>query len=184
MRFRLTLPLLGLVILTGCRTYGGHTDEQVATSVLTASQQVIAEASRIEVESEMLMEAASIHPELIPFSERMQTIVGEYMAMTEKQKKLAEEATSIQDNFITNWVGRDRYRALHRALGAITSESELKQHQIHSVTQDLGIYLGITVQGQPSEEGRLQIRPHYYNRAWSVLELQDLLTDLESASTE
>ncbi|MXW13900.1 MAG: hypothetical protein F4120_08585 [Rhodothermaceae bacterium] len=183
-KYWLAPPLIGLLILTGCRTYGGSTDEQIAASVLTATQQVAAEASRIEVESAMLMEAAVTHPELIPFSERMQVIVGEYMEMKEKQKKLTEEVTSIRDNFVTNWVGQDRHRALHRALGAIISERELKQHQIELIAQDLGRHLGVTAQRQSAEEGRLQIRPHHYNRSWPVTELQDLLTDIESEPAE
>ena len=183
-KYWLAPPLIGLLILTGCRTYGGSTDDQIAASVLTATQQIASEALRIEVESAILIEAAAAHPELIPYSERMQTIVDGYMEMKEKQKKLAEEVSSIRDNFVTNWVGRDRHRALHRALGAIISERELKQHQINLVVQDLGRHLGVTTQRQPAEEGRLQIRPHYYNRSWPVTELQDLLTDIESAPTE
>ncbi len=183
-RYWLAPPLIGLLILAGCRTYGGSTDEQIAASVLTATQQVAAEVSRIEIESAMLMEAAAIHPELIPYSERMQAIVDEYMEIKEKQKKLAEEVTSIRDNFVTKWVGQDRHRALHRALGAIISERELKQHQINLVAQDLGRHLGVTERRQPAEEGRLQIRPHHYNRSWPVTELQDLLTDIESEPTE
>ncbi len=179
-----TPPLIGLLILTGCRTYGSSADDQIAASVLTAAQQIAAEASMIEVELAMLTEAAAIYPELIPFSERMQAIVDGYMEMKEKQKKLAEDVTSIQDNFVTNWVGQDRYRALHRALGAIISERELKQHQINLVAQDLGRHLGVTAQRQSVEEGRLQIRPHHYNRSWSVTELQDLLADIESEPTE
>lgn len=176
--------LIGVLILTGCRTYGGSTDDQVAASVLAAAEQVAAEAAAIEVESATLTEAAEMHPELALYRERMQAILEGYMEMEKKQKKLVEEVTAIQDNFVTNWVGQDRYRPLHRALGAIISERELKEHQRNLVVHDLGIHLGVTTERQAAEEGRWQIRPHYYNRSWPVPELRDLLTEMESDPTE
>lgn len=179
-----TLPLIGLLILTGCRTYGGGTDDQVGASLYTVAQQVIAEASMIEAESGMLTEAASAHSELIPYSERMQNIVTEYTGMVEKQKKLVDQAMSVRDNFVTDWVGKDRYRALHRALGSIISERELKHNQIEQVAQDLETRLGIKEPRKPVEEGRLQIRPHHYNRSWTVTDLQDLLANIESEPAE
>ena len=172
-------PIIGLVLLTGCRTYGGDTDDQVEASLRTAALQIAAESLILETESRILAGAAAIHPELMPYSERMQVIVSGYMEMMKKQEKLVEEVTSVEDNILTNWVGRDRYRGLHRALGAIISERDLKQNKRYMLSLDIKEHLGVAKQRQSGEEGRLQIRPHYYNQSWIATDIQDILAGTE-----
>jgi len=175
---------IGLLILTGCRTYGGSTDDQIASALAATVQQVEVEARIIEVELQMLAEASMLNSELLPYSKRMQLIASEYTQMMKKQKNLVKEAISIENNIVTNWVGKDRYRGLHRALGAIISERELKQSKRYLLSQDLAEHLGTRIRRQSGEEGRLQIRPHYYNQSWTTTDFQDLLTDIESESAE
>ena len=177
--------IIGLLVLTGCRTYGGGTDDQVAEALIVITQQLEAEVSGIEIESDMLAEASVLNPELIPYTERMKSISSEYVEMIKKQKKIIKEATSVEDNFLTNWVGRDRYRELHRTLGAIISERELKQIKRQLLYQDMREHIEDVSAGmQASEEGRLQIRPHYYNRPQIAVDFRNLLADIDVEPTD
>ena len=180
------IPLvIGLLILTGCRTYGGgSTDDAVRASLLTVLKQIEAEVVAMGLESEKLANAAEVHTELSPFSERMQKVVLSYTKWKKKQKKLVDQVTSIEDNILTDWVGTDEYRVLHRALGAIVSERELKQTQRDQILIDLAQYLDVSRRRQSDEEGRLQIRPHYYNQSWIVVDLEDMLFRMESVLPE
>jgi len=170
-----------LLILTGCRTYGGSTNDQLEASLITASEQISAEALMFQNESKMLSDAALRHPNLASFSTQMQSINSEYIEMMEKHKKLIDEVKQLRDFPIVNWVGRDRYRALHRAHGTLISERELKHRKRSLLLIDLSAHLGLSGHQHSVEEGRLQIRPHYYNRSWSVTKLQDLLAAMDNS---
>ncbi len=179
------IPLIiGLFVFTGCRTYGGGTDDQMAASLRTAYQQIDAEALILQSEAEMLAETAEVYPKLVPFSERMQKIATEYAEMIKKQKKMIDQAIAFQDNVVTNWVGKDRYRTLHRAFGAVISERELKLDKRYMLSVDLGEYLGVIERKTPSEEGRLQIRPQFYNQLKRDVDFQNIIAGLESATAE
>ncbi|MXY07691.1 MAG: hypothetical protein F4Y61_03490 [Rhodothermaceae bacterium] len=171
----------GLIVLAGCRTYGDSEDE-IAESLSVTVQQIAAEASAMETEADRLAEAAATDPELSAFSDRMRVIASEYMAVAQRQQELINEVLAIEDNVLTNWVGRGRYGVLHRAFGALISERELAQAKRQSLSKDLGIYLGHTRRARVPEEGRFQIRPHHYNRPHNAIDLKDLLADIESVS--
>lgn len=173
--------LAGLIVLTGCRTYGGSEDE-IAESLSVTVQQIAAEASAMETEADRLAEAAATDPELSAYSDRMQVIAFEYMAVARRQEELISEVLAIEDNVLTNWVGRGRYGVLHRAFGALISERELAQSKRQTLSKDLGIHLGLAQREQVPEEGRFQIRPHHYNRSHNAIDLKDLLADIESVS--
>jgi len=177
------LPILGICLFTGCRTYGGSTDEQIAASLQAISLQIGAEASVLKIESQILAEAADRHSQLIPYRERMDALVSDYQEMMKKQNELIDDATSIQDNILTNWIGRDRYRGLHRALGAIVSEQETKQKKRSLLLIDIGTQLGVAQHRHAVEEGRLHIRPHHYNRSWAILDLRNLLATLDDSQS-
>lgn len=181
----LSVFLVGLFLLTGCRTYGGGGDPEITASLIKAADQVEVEGSILETEAMLLAQAAERHPELIPYSERMQQIVASYAETVTKQGKLVNHVVAIKDNPVTNWIGQDRYRALHRAYGAIISERRLGQSKRHILLADLEEQLGMTLKRRESAEvGRLQIRPHFYNRSWMVTDLRDLLAGIESEPTE
>ncbi|MDE2827766.1 MAG: hypothetical protein OXL40_10745 [Bacteroidota bacterium] len=171
----------GLVVLAGCRTYGGSEDE-IAQSLSVTVQQIAAEASAMELEAVRLAEAAATDPELSAYSDRMQVIASGYMAVVQRQEELINEVLATGDNVLTNWVGRARYGVLHRAFGALISERELAQSKRQTLSRDLGIYLGLKQREQVPEEGRFQIRPHHYNRSHNAIDLKDLLADIESVS--
>jgi hypothetical protein len=173
--------IAGLIVLTGCRTYGGSEDE-IAASLSVTVQQIAAEASAMETEAIRLAEATAADPALSAYSDRMQTIAAEYTAVAQKQQELISKTLAIEDNVLTSWVGRARYGALHRTFGALISERELAQSKRQLLSEDLGIYLGLTQRGQVPEEGRFQIRPHHYNRSQNAIDLKDLLADIESVS--
>lgn len=171
------LLFAGHIVLAGCRTYGGSEDE-IAANLSATVQQIAAEASALETEAVRLAEAAAANPALSPYSDRMQAIVSEYAAMAQKQEELIDEVLAIEGNVLTNWVGRARYGALHRAFGALISERELVQCKRHALSEDLGVYLGLTQRRQVPEEGRFQIRPHHYNRLQTARDLKDLLAGI------
>ena len=171
----------GLIVLAGCRTYGGSEDE-IAESVSVTMQQIAAEAAAMETEAVRLAEAAAADPELSAYSDRMRVIASEYTAVAQKQQELINEVLTIEDNVLTHWVGRARYGVLHRAFGALISERELAQFKRQALSKDLGVYLGLIQRGQVPEEGRFQIRPHHYNRSRNAIDLKDLLADVESVS--
>ena len=172
---------VGLIVVAGCRTYGG-TEDKIAESLSITVQQIAAEASAMETEAARLSEAAAADPALSAFSDRMQVIASGYAAVAQRQEELITEALAVEDNVLTNWLGRARYGALHRAFGALISERELVQSKRQTLSNDLGIYLGLTGWGQVPEEGRLQIRPHHYNRSQHTADLKDLLAGIESVS--
>lgn len=171
----------GLIVLAGCRTYGGSEDT-IAESLSVTVQQLAAEASAMETEAARLAEAAAADFALSPYSDRMQIIASEYTAVAQRQQELISEVLAVEDNVLTNWVGRARYGALHRAFGALISERELAQSKRQTLSEDLGIHLGLTQRGQVPEEGRFQIRPHHYNRSQKAIDLKDLLAGIESVS--
>lgn len=171
----------GLIVLAGCRTYGGSEDK-IAESLSETVQQIAAEASAMETEAVRLAEAAAVDPALSSYSDRMQIIASEYTAVAQRQQELISEALAVEDNLLTNWVGRARYGALHRAFGALISERELARSKRRTLSEDLGLHLGLTQRGQVPEEGRFQIRPHHYNRSQNAIDLKDLLAGIESVS--
>lgn len=171
----------GLIVLAGCRTYGG-TEDEIAGGLYVTVQQMVAEASAMETEAARLAEAAAADPALSAFSDRMQVIASEYTGVAQRQKGLIDEALAVEDNVLTNWLGRARYGALHRAFGALISERELAQSKRQTLCEDLGVYLGFIQRGQVPEEGRFQIRPHHYNRSQDTMELKDLLAGIEPVS--
>ncbi len=172
------LPILGVYLFAGCRTYGGNTEDLMIASFDAVSLQLSAEASALDIESNLLAEASERHAQLTPYATRLSALASDYLEMVEKQDKLIKEAVGVQDNILTNWVGKDRYRGLHRALGAIVSERESKQKKRTLLLIDLGKELGIADHRRAVEDGRLQIRPHHYNRSSQVLDLRDLLNAL------
>ncbi len=171
----------GLIFLAGCRTYGGSEDE-IAKSLSLTVQQIAAEASAMETEAVRLAEATAADPALSPYSDRMQIIASDYTAVARRQQELIDEALAVEDNVLTNWVGRARYGALHRTFGALISERELAQSKRRTLSKDLGLHLGLTRRWQVPEEGRFQIRPHHYNRSQDTIDLKDLLAGIESVS--
>lgn len=171
----------GLMVLAGCRTYGGSEDEIVESLSVTV-QQIAAEASAMETEAVRLAEAAAADPALSPYSDRMQIIASEYTAVAQRQQELISEALAVEDNVLTNWVGRARYGALHRTFGALISERELAQSKRRTLSEDLEIHLGLSQRRRVPEEGRFQIRPHHYNRSQNAIDLKDLLAGIEPVS--
>ncbi len=171
----------GLIALAGCRTYGG-TEDKIAESLTVTVEQIAAEASAMETEAARLAEAAAADPALSAFSDRMQVIASGYAEVAQRQKELINEVLAIEDNVLTNWVGRGQYGVLHRAFGALISERELAQSKRQTLSRDLGVYLGLAHTEQVPEIGRLQIRPHHYNRSQSPTDLKDLLAGIESVS--
>ena len=172
-----------MLILTGCRIYGGSTNHHLEASLIVVSEQISSEALIFDNESQMLADAATRHPELFPFSMQMQSINSEYMEMMERHKKLIDEVNQIREFPFTNWVGQDRYRALHRSLGTLISERELKYRKRFYLLIDLSAHLGLSGHHHSVEEGRLQIRPHHYNRSWSDIDLQDLLAAVDNPTS-
>ncbi|QXD15662.1 hypothetical protein GQ464_001590 [Rhodocaloribacter litoris] len=118
MKIPVSLPLQGLLavlLLAGCRTYGGYGSEEAArTQLRTAVERFADELERARADARLLREVAAAAPALAAYVDAYEQTVTRHAALLEEHRARLEA------------LGEDAsYRTLSRALGAVVSEQSL-----------------------------------------------------------
>lgn len=128
-RFRLVpfLVCAGVLLLTGCRTYGNEkyeTGPKTYEALQETVKQLEQELGRAESELRRLESAAEAHPELQPLAERYRSYVESHEAALDGHREQAERLSA-----------GSAYRTLHRVYGATVTDRHLLQKQYRRTTR-------------------------------------------------
>lgn len=150
-RFFLSLVLVGLLVLSGCRTYGGYDTEPKTYQALERSVESFSdELDRAEADFRALEDAAATSDSLQALAEEYQALLTEHESLLDTQRSRVERLSSDSG-----------YRTLHRAYGATVTEQRMMEQKYRRVTRTVRA----TVQGSHTEraaadgERRYTIRP-------------------------
>ncbi len=155
------LPVLLVVLLVaGCRTYGGYDTEQASyDQILVINTQFKQDLERAKSQLDVLTRAASSDNEL-------REAVDQYKELLAKHEEMIANHEEITASLKvkTGALGRlsTSYRDLNRALGAITTEQLGMQKRYEEFAISL---LDDARQAHvQKEEGRYQIAPPFYEQ--------------------
>jgi len=143
--------LAGLLVLTGCRTYGNdkyETGPKTYEALQKTITQLEQELGRAESDLRRLEAAAESRDDLKPFLERYRSYVRSHEAALEGHRELAENLSADAS-----------YRSLHRAYGATITDRRLLQKQYRRTTREVWA----TVRGSEVPRKRSRSRSQYVN---------------------
>lgn len=121
------VSLLVVLLVTGCRTYGGYgTEEETHQQIKVANRQFADELERARADLNLLESAASGNGALQPLLRRYDSLVTVHETMLAGHRAIAE-----------NLEGSGDYRELNRAYGAIITDGRLHQDQYQRVIADV-----------------------------------------------
>lgn len=154
---RLSLLVLAVVALAGCRTYGGYGTEEVSyLQILEANEQFADALIRAQAELRALEVLAQAEPALVPYALRYAALVNLHEEVLGAHAALTEE------------VDADDYRDVSRLLGAIVSEHQRIAERYRGLVDDSSFLLvsdsTALVPGGVAPEGRYYAVPPYYVR--------------------
>ncbi|PSQ76974.1 MAG: hypothetical protein BRD35_04950 [Bacteroidetes bacterium QH_7_62_13] len=127
LQFLCLILFSGLLILSGCRTYGNDQYEngpEMYEALQRTVTQLEQELGRAESDLRRLESAAETRSELQPLVERYQSYVESHEAALAGHRKQAEQLSSEAS-----------YRELHRVYGAIVTDRRLIQKQYRRATR-------------------------------------------------
>lgn len=143
--------LAGLLILSGCRTYGGYdTKPKTYEAMQKAVQSFEAKLERTKTDLQALEQAATEADTLQSMAEEFQSLVNEHESLMEAQRGRVER------------LGPDAtYRNLHRAYGATVTEQRLMEQKYQRVIRTIYATVQDTMAQEASSETNRQytIRP-------------------------
>lgn len=135
----------GLVVLTGCRTYGNdkyETGPKTYEALQKTLTQLDQELGRAESDLRRLESAAQSRSDLEPLLERYRSYVQSHQAALEGHREQAEQLTASAS-----------YRSLHRAYGALVTDRRLLQKQYRRTTRQVWATVrGTEVPRSPSRD--------------------------------
>jgi hypothetical protein len=109
------IPLLLLLVVTGCRTYGGYGTETILHEQMQqANRQFSDDLQRAQADLATLKAAADTSEMLQPMVERFQRNIDQHETTLDRHRQITEDLAESGD-----------YRALHRAYGTITTEQRM-----------------------------------------------------------
>jgi outer membrane murein-binding lipoprotein Lpp len=143
--------LAGLLLLSGCRTYGGYdTKPKTYAAMQKAVHSFEADLKRTRTDLQALEQAATEADTLQSLAEEFQSLVDEHNSLLETQRDRVER------------LGPDAtYRNLHRAYGATVTEQRLMRQKYQRVIRTVHATVQDTVAHEASSETDRQytIRP-------------------------
>lgn len=143
--------LAGLLILSGCRTYGGYdTKPKTYAAMQTAVHSFEADLKRTKADLQRLEQAATEADTLQSLAEEFQSLVDEHNSLLETQRHRVER------------LGPDAtYRNLHRAYGATVTEQRLMRQKYQRVIRTVHVTVQDTVvhEASPETDRQYTIRP-------------------------
>ena len=141
-RFFVIASLLVLV-LSGCRTYGGYDSEEIIFNQIEESNRVFAlELEKARGELQRLEQAAQVDPELSAYVPEYEMLLEKHSSMVEHHELLASEL-DVKTGFIGQLT--PSYRNLNRALGYIAVEQAAMKADYYSIASQ--------IEGSPYAEG-------------------------------
>lgn len=147
-----SLVLLAL-ILTGCRTYGGHGTEAETLDQMQQANRLFADALE-RARGELGVLERSTDPAVAAFAEPYAAVVSQHEAFVETHRALAAEAADA----------RGSYRTLNRLYTTIISEQQIVADGYAEVRRDLRqAVTGVAEQAIPLRS-RYQVAPQFYER--------------------
>ena len=149
--FPLYVALVGLLLFSGCRTYGGYdTKPKTYAALQKAVQSFETELTRSKTDLQKLTSAAEDADALRPLSEQFQDLLDEHESLLTKQNDRVERLSEDSS-----------YRNLHAAYGATVTEQRLMKQKYQRVIRTVRT----TVQGasaqtsRPKSDRQYTIRP-------------------------
>lgn len=119
------LPLLLLVVVTGCRTYGGYGTEAVMHEQMQqANRQFSDDLDRAQADLATLQAAADTSEMLQPMVERFQRNIDEHQSKLDHHRQITKDLTDSGN-----------YRALHRAYGTITTDQRMMRKKYNRTVE-------------------------------------------------
>jgi hypothetical protein len=157
---RFVVPALLLaVLLSGCRTYGGHGSEDAVIGQFAAMPEWASqESNRLAGDRQALEEAAAVRPALAPFIARVAELSVELEQMAAGWSAVAGAGH-----------GATSYRDLHHELGAMISERQVWQNAYRALARDVAAVALGEADG-PRAPSRYQVAPVHYERLASTLD--------------
>jgi hypothetical protein len=139
-RFPLYVALAGLLLFSGCRTYGGYdTKPKTYAAMKKAVQSFEKEFTRSKSDFQKLKSAAEKADTLRPLTSQYQDLLDEHESLLEKQSDRVER---LSEN--------SSYRNLHAAYGATVTEQRLMKQKYQRVIRTVRT----TVRGTPARASR------------------------------
>jgi hypothetical protein len=153
------VPILGvlalMLLLTGCRTYGGYdTEARTYAQMQQANSQFADDLTRAEGELDALQTAASTNADLQPLAERYADLVASHRETIETHRALVESLSADTD-----------YRTLSRQYGRLVTEQRMLSQNYRSVTER--VYAAVTGNPEPTRivpESESYTSPYIYRR--------------------
>jgi hypothetical protein len=126
-RLAVVIPLLGFLLLTGCRTYGGYGSEEATyTQMQEANRRFSNQLERAKTDLETLRQAADTNEALQPLAQRFADMVHTH-----------EELLGEHEEMVASMSADDSYRALHSAYGTLITEARLMRKQYNRVVNNV-----------------------------------------------
>ncbi|MFO8231265.1 MAG: hypothetical protein R6U20_01235 [Longimonas sp.] len=129
MTLRAPAPLLGflalMLLVTGCRTYGGYDSEaRTHAQMKQANDRFADDLTRAEGELEALQEAVANNEALEPLAERYANLIDRHRETLETHEGIVEALNADTD-----------YRTLHRNYGTLITEQRVMTNHYRMVTE-------------------------------------------------
>lgn len=150
-RLAFAIVLIGLMVLGGCRTYGGYgTEAKTYEAMQRSVDSFTNELNRAQAELRTLKDVAEKADTLQSFVNEFRALVDEHESLLHAQRQRFQRLTSDSG-----------YRTLHHAYGATVTEQRMMQQKYQRVTQAVqAIVQGGGGRGVELETGRrYTIRP-------------------------
>lgn len=156
--------LVLLVVVSGCRTYGGYdTEELTLEQIHVAIEQFEDELARAEAEANVLLAAASGNPAVAVLAEDYQRALLLHQALLERHRALAAD---LEDFSLFQRINQIRYRALNRVYGAIVAEQQEMRDRYAQVYDRVAYVVGRSYQDEVDAQrhARYYVVPPQYER--------------------
>lgn len=152
-RSLLLSALVAVLVLGGCRTYGGYdTQPKTYQALQNAVQSFEQELGRAQADLEALQGAAAQSDTLQALAERLKTHVDEHESLLETQRERIQDLSP-----------ESSYRALHTAYGATVTEQRMTKQKYQRVIRSVrGVVQGTpmtTAAATPKTDRQYTIRP-------------------------
>jgi len=146
-RSTLSLIVAALLVLGGCRTYGGYDTKPKTYQALEKSVESFAdELNRAETEGRALADAATTSDSLQALSEEYQALLSEHESLLETQRSRVERLSPSSG-----------YRSLHHAYGATVTEQRMMEQKYERLTRTVRT----TVRGAQAAEATVKGERRY-----------------------
>ena len=171
MQKTLLLAVCSLLLLTGCRTYGGYGSEDATISQIGKAVESATDLLRqAEADAAMLSSAATS-------SNALSALSGEFGRLVEQNSEIVERAQGMLDSYLAEG---STYRGLSRGLGAIISEIDEVQIGYARVTEAVAEITGGAVSastaGRIGSDSRYRVAPPAYARGMRMpISMRDAL---------